>query len=67
MGDPAYVLTGPPLAFAPGWQDAFLSRAVIAHTQTEGDRDLFGRALPGAITYHLDRHSADWLKSRMDY
>jgi hypothetical protein len=64
-GDAAYVLPEPPLPFAPAWQGAFLARAEIAHTQTEGERTPSGRALPGATVYHLNRRSADDLRETM--
>jgi hypothetical protein len=65
VGDPAYVLPSPPLAFAPRWQDAFLAQAEVVHTQTEGETAPSGRGLPGAIVYYLDRPSADDLREEM--
>jgi hypothetical protein len=70
-GDPAYVLAGPPLTFFPAWQAAFLERAVVAHTQADGQTVMrgegasSGRALPGAIVYALDRASADGLREEL--
>jgi hypothetical protein len=65
VGDPAYVLPSPPLAFAPGWQDAFLAQAEVVHTQAEGEPAPSGRGLPGALVYHLDRASADAVREEM--
>lgn len=51
-GDPAYVLPGLPLEFAPEWREMFLARAQVPYVQEQADR-------PPVTVYLLDRTAAD--------